>query len=581
MTFMDKQQKQERTSSILQRLLVVFLLFIFIMTAGSLLLRHSIAEKLAYLSVKLKAPPETGEISNILLELNSAENDFQQASLYGYGDKLEEYQQKLLGVFNKIEGVLQEYTAITDSTSSYTKDEKQFKTFLEGKLDISRKVFALKKNFDSLLILSTKEKITGNNQTGGQQVKRDSLIQSRQDTIIQEIATAVEKKSFFKRLQNVFSPGSDSLRTKLLTVTQANARRDSVNREWQLANQLGQQRLLEKLSKEHNLLAQSQQQLISSNLSLIIQLRQLIDQIKDSYLYSWEQNQRETLAQYEAAVADLDSFTITAIILVLLFVVLLLVYIKKASKAEGRYKAENERAIALAEQKSEMLATMSHEIRNPLTAITGFVYLIRNTSLNADQERMVASIKTSSDMLMETVNDILDMTKVESQQSDVLKVVSFMPFHEVKEAVETMRFIAERKQITLTLHFDNPQDHMVYGDPFRLKQVLINLLGNAIKYTDNGGVKVYGALVLTSDDVCELQVRIQDTGIGIPQDKQAKLFTKYYQADKDGQTRPGTGLGLYICYQLIKLQHGHIGVESMEGKGSTFTFHIPYKSANV
>src|SRR5690606_5941289 len=119
-----------------------------------------------------------------------------------------------------------------------------------------------------------------------------------------------------------------SLRTKLLTVTQANARRDSINREWQLANQLGQQRLLEKLSKEHNLFAQSQQQLISSNLSLIIQLRQLIDQIKDSYLYSWEQNQRETLAQYEAAVADLDSFTITAIILVLLFVVLLLVYIK-------------------------------------------------------------------------------------------------------------------------------------------------------------------------------------------------------------------------------------------------------------
>src|SRR5690606_13022355 len=160
-----------------------------------------------------------------------------------------------------------------------------------------------------------------------------------------------------------------------LTVTQANARRDSVNREWQLANQLGQQRLLEKLSKEHNLLAQSQQQLISSNLSLIIQLRQLIDQIKDSYLYSWQQNQRETLAQYEVAMAGMESFTMTAIILVVLFVVLLLVYSKQASRAEGRYKAEDGRAIALAEQTTEMLATMSQEVRNPLTAITGFVYL--------------------------------------------------------------------------------------------------------------------------------------------------------------------------------------------------------------
>ncbi|GAA4780165.1 hypothetical protein GCM10023231_03850 [Olivibacter ginsenosidimutans] len=576
---MDKSQGQEKTSGILRRLLVVFLVFVFCITAGSLLLRHSIAQKLAYLSVKLKAPPETGEISNVLLELNSAENDFQQASLYGYGGKLNEYQQKLLHVFNKVEDILQEYPSMADS-NAYVADEKQFKEFLDGKLNLSLKVFALKKSFDSLLIQSAKENNVDIDHVEQVDVQRDTLSQLHQDTVIQEVVSAVEKKSFFKRLQNVFSPSSDSLRTKLLTVTKATARRDSINRELQRANERVQQQLLKKLNKEHDLLAESQQQLISSNLSLIIQLRQLIDQIKDSYLYTWERNQQETLRQYEEAVSDLDSFTIIAILMVLLFVVLLLIYIKKAGRAEDQYKVENARAIALAEQKSEMLATMSHEIRNPLTAITGFVYLMRNTALNAEQERMVASIKTSSDLLMDTVNDILDLTKVENQQSDVLRVVSFTPFHEIKETVETMRFIAVKKDISLDFDFNGPQDHMVYGDPFRLKQVIINLLGNAIKYTDEGGVAVNCTLMESDAGREELQVSIKDSGMGIAQDKQAKLFTKYYQASKDNN-RPGTGLGLYICYQLIKLQEGNIQVESEEGVGSTFRFTIPYKSANV
>ncbi|QNL52097.1 hypothetical protein H8S90_11250 [Olivibacter sp. SDN3] len=575
------QERSDKSSNILQRLLIIFLVFIFLITAGSLLLRHSISEKLVYLSNKLKAPPETGEISNLLLELNSAENDFQQASLYGYGDKLDEYQTKLLGVFDQIEKILEEYHSEADS-GVFVQDEARFKRSLDGKLDISLKVFALKKNFDSLLAVTTKEQITGEVEADSRVTKKEMKeYQASQDTIMQEIASAVEKKGFFRRLQDVFSPGSDSLRSKLMVVTKENAIRDSISRELQIQNERGQQQLLEKLSKEHNLLAQSQQQLISSNLSLIIQLRQLIDQIKDSYLEAWEKDQQETLERYDEAVQELDSFTITAIVMVLIFVVLLIIYIRRASRAEDQYKVENARAIALAEQKSEMLATMSHEIRNPLTAITGFVYLMKNTTLTDEQKRMVRSIQTSSDMLMETVNDILDMTKVESQQSDVLKVVSFTPYHEIQETVETMRFIATRKEIELTFTFEGSQDGMVYGDPFRLKQIVINLLGNAIKYTDEGAVEVNCSLIEGNRrGVYDLHVKIKDTGVGIPLDKQSKLFTKYYQAGRDNK-RLGTGLGLYICYQLVKLQQGTLQVESVEGKGSLFSFHIPYKSANV
>lgn len=572
------RKNRKETSGILQRLLIIFLIFTFLITAGALLLRYSIAKKLSYLSVKLKAPPETGEISIILLELNDAENDFQQASLYGYREKIAAYQHKLLSVFDRVEEVLQEYAA---DSSMYINDEKQLKAFVDGKLALSLKVFALKKNFDSLLLQSAEGKTAYNKQRLKASVRHDSIHRATQDTIIREVASAVEKKSFLKRLQNVFSPGSDSLRTKLLLVSKENAIRDSIAKELKMFNEHGQRQLLEKLNREHTLLAQSQQQLISSNLSLIMELRQLIDQLKDNYLGTWERSQQEKLRQYEDAVDDLDNFTITALIAVLLFVILLFVYIKKAARAEDQYKAENARAIALAEQKSEMLATMSHEIRNPLTAITGFVYLMRNTLLTTEQQRMVGAIKTSSDMLMDTVNDILDMTKVENQQSDVLKVVSFTPFHEIKETVETMRFIATKKNIALTFLYEGAEDSMVYGDPFRLKQIVINLLGNAIKYTDDGGVEVSCKLLSEGQrGLSELHVRIKDTGLGIPQEKQGKLFTKYYQADRENN-RPGTGLGLYICYQLVKLQQGLISVESEEGKGSIFSFHIPYKQANV
>src|SRR5690606_19729153 len=147
---------------------------------------------------------------------------------------------------------------------------------------------------------------------------------------------------------------------------------------------------------------------------------------------------------------------------------------------------------------------------------------------------------------------------------DVLRVVSFTPFHEIKETVETTRSIAVKKDISVDFDVNGPQDHMGYGYPFRLKQVIINLLGNAMKYTDEGGVAVNCNSMESDAGREELQVSIKDSGMGIAQDKQAKLFTKYYQASKDNN-RPGTGLGLYICYQLIKLQEGNIQVESEEG----------------
>jgi len=177
---------------------------------------------------------------------------------------------------------------------------------------------------------------------------------------------------------------------------------------------------------------------------------------------------------------------------------------------------------------------------------------------------------------METVNNILDVSALEHQEGGVLLKAAFMPFMVLREAVGSMQFMAERKDILLTIEFMGDDNATVTGDTFKLKQIMVNLLSNAIKYTDKGSVKVIATLSTVADEHRTiLGVSILDTGIGIPKEQQAGLFTRYYQAEANNQ-KPGTGLGLYLCKQLLTLQGGSISVESETGKGCLIRFTIPY-----
>jgi signal transduction histidine kinase len=178
-------------------------------------------------------------------------------------------------------------------------------------------------------------------------------------------------------------------------------------------------------------------------------------------------------------------------------------------------------------------------------------------------------------MLMETVNNILDLSALEHQQGTVLLQVAFLPFLVLREAVESMRFMAEKKGILLTAEFTGDEGVTVRGDIFKLKQIMVNLLSNAIKYTDEGGVTVSAVLHTKPQQNAALEVCISDTGIGIPKEHQAALFTRFYQAG-GSNTKPGTGLGLYLCKQLVGLQGGTISVDSEMGKGCVIRFTIPY-----
>jgi signal transduction histidine kinase len=228
--------------------------------------------------------------------------------------------------------------------------------------------------------------------------------------------------------------------------------------------------------------------------------------------------------------------------------------------------------------KSIFLASMSHELRTPLNAIIGFTSLILQGmvgEINEEQKKQLALVESSAYHLLSLINDVLDIAKIEADKVE-LSLEEFALDDLMREAVGILTPIAELKKIELL--GDAPEGVTMFSDKRRLKQVLINLIGNAVKFTEKGSVKVK-AKVLGKD---KLAVSVIDTGIGLKQEDIDKLFTPFQQAgDSLIKKQQGTGLGLYLCRKLVNLLGGEISVKSEFGKGSEFAFTLPLKYKEV
>ena len=559
-------------------LLIVCLMVIIAVLLLNIFNAKNLAQLRSYLNSLSSDNSKVDVLRNTNKELLEAENSYR---LY-LSTKDTLYSNKYL---SHLVSCVNDLTAIKSSND--TVGVSAIIAGIEQKIQVSDAIDLLKRISDSISI----SKISANN--GGFYINpywyrmSNNYILKGYDSLMQQTdtsqSTGNKKKAFINKLKDAFgnkeeadkaiassNTASTPSATGHIITGQPDQSQMDVDAFYQ--TKYNELTLKEKLDANEKQLAQI-------NLRIEYQLNDALKKI--SGLEEEAGKEKEDLVVERAKQAkDTINLLSWASYLIIICVVIALVYnVRKSMLYEKEIIEARETAERLVMTKSRFLSNMSHEIRSPLTSIIGFTEQMDNIEYDPDKKRYLNAIRTSSDHLLTTVNDILDFSKLDAGKL-TLNTQPFSIKKVVDEVLYAFSVAAQKKNIALQSDVQLPEDLIVQGDAFRLKQILFNLTSNAIKFTEHGRVKIIAKSITKTDNNIVVRIDVQDSGVGIPADQQGFIFEEFAQATntKNGGRRAirGTGLGLAICKMLTELQGGKIQVKSEINVGSTFTITMPY-----
>jgi signal transduction histidine kinase/DNA-binding response OmpR family regulator len=334
--------------------------------------------------------------------------------------------------------------------------------------------------------------------------------------------------------------------------------------------------LQDEQSRKQKVMNRKELDLLRSSALIIAQVMNVVKQIEIQ-----RSDQRQSNMSKAHNIAN-DSIQIIYVVVafalaaIVFFLLLIFRSVARSNSYQKQLFASKQRAEQLARVKEEFLANMSHEIRTPLTAIQGFSEQLAKSSLNKLQREHLDVVRKSSDHLLATVNDILDFSRIGAGKL-AFEIIPFLEQQIINEVYDTLKVGADSKGLRFEMMTSESSEERILGDPFRLKQLLLNLVGNAIKFTKEGSVTLKSERILQPDGNILLKISVSDTGIGIAEDKLSLIFDYFSQADTSSTRKyGGSGLGLSICKHLVEMQNGYIEVDSVVNEGSTFTAFIPF-----
>ncbi|MFK7812664.1 MAG: hybrid sensor histidine kinase/response regulator [Maribacter sp.] len=328
-------------------------------------------------------------------------------------------------------------------------------------------------------------------------------------------------------------------------------------------------------SKAQRFLAQKETQINQNDLILSQQLRTIISAFEQEVLVS---SYNDNLAKKEALKRSIRLAGWAAILglfVVGMFAFLINRDFWRIQTYREKLEKEKKYSESLLKSREQLISTVSHDLRSPLNTITGYTELMEATELSHKQERYLGNVKSASNYVGNLVNDLLDFSKLEGGKLKI-ENIPFIPANLIQETAESLQAEHSDKRLKLFLEIDPKLQETVLGDPFRIRQILTNLIGNAFKFTEDGHIKIVANPILSSGKSMSAKIEVTDTGIGIAKEKQSLIFNEFTQADSTTEKKfGGYGLGLTISKKLAELLKGTLTLKSALNQGSTFTLQVP------